>query len=78
LTKDLLDFASKNNVNITILDLYNPTDKKKVASQKIFGKYLENVFPKINFDYFIYNPKEKEEIIKKIEVSKSQILFSTL
>ena len=78
LTFDLLDFASKNNVKITIVDLYNPTDKKKVKSQKNFKKSLSKKFPNLNFDYFIYNPRKKQKIIKDISNSKSNILFSTL
>ena len=36
LTKDLLNFSERNNVKIKIIDLYNPLDEKKVASQNIF------------------------------------------
>jgi exopolysaccharide biosynthesis WecB/TagA/CpsF family protein len=78
LTKDLLKFFSKTNEKITIIDLYNPTDKKKVSSQKIFKKSLKTIFTKLDFDYFVYNPKEKDEIIKKIAKNNSKILFSTL
>jgi exopolysaccharide biosynthesis WecB/TagA/CpsF family protein len=35
-------------------------------------------FPKLNFDFFIYSPEKKDEIIKKICSSDSKILFSTL
>lgn len=78
LTKDLLNFALKNDIKITIIDLYNPKDEKKVKTQKIFKKILKDKFPKLDFDYFVYNPEEKKEIINKIKESKSQILFSTL
>jgi hypothetical protein len=71
-------FAQEENVKVTILDLYNPTDQKKVESQKIFKKILKDKFPKLDFDYFIYNPDKKKEILKEISESKSQILFSTL
>ena len=78
LTKDIIDFAWKNNIHAAIIDLYNPTDDKKVASQKIFPKALKDKFPKLKFDYYIYNPEKKSEIIKEIWNSKAEILFSTL
>ena len=78
LTKDLVWKAEKKWIKITIIDLYNPTDSKKVESQKVFPDLIRKKFPKLNFDYFIYNPKQKEEIIKQISKSDSQILFSTL
>lgn len=78
LTKDLIKFASKEKVKVTIIDLYNPTDAKKVESQKVFSEILQDKFPKLKFDYFIYNPDKKDKIIKKIQESQSQILFSTL
>jgi N-acetylglucosaminyldiphosphoundecaprenol N-acetyl-beta-D-mannosaminyltransferase len=78
LTKDLINFAENNNTKITILDLYNPTDSKKVESQKVFPKLIQKKFPKLDFDYYIYSPAEKENIIKKISNSNSKILFSTL
>lgn len=78
LTKDLLIYTEKNNIKITILDLYNPTDTKKVASQSIFKEKLQEKFPNLNFDYFIFNPEKKEEIFEKIKNSESKILFSTL
>ncbi|MDD2907915.1 MAG: WecB/TagA/CpsF family glycosyltransferase [Candidatus Gracilibacteria bacterium] len=78
LTKDLVEFSEKNNIKVTIIDLYNPTDSRKVESQKIFSSLLRNKFPKLDFDYFIYEPNKKEEIIKNIKNSSSKILFSTL
>jgi hypothetical protein len=78
LTKDLIKFAEKENIKITIIDLYNPNDRKKVESQKIFKKILKDKFSKLDFDYFVYNPDKKKEIIKEISESKSEILFSTL
>ena len=78
LTNDILLEAEKKWIKITILDLYNPTDIKKVKSQKIFPNLISKKFPKLSFDYFIYNPKQKEEIIKQITHSGSKILFSTL
>lgn len=78
LTKDLVNYAQNNNIKVTILDLYNPIDLKKVESQKVFSIKLKEAFPKLDFDYFIYEPSKKEEIIKKIENSNSKIVFSTL
>ncbi len=78
LTKDLVIYAEKNNIKITIIDLYNPTDINKINSQKIFSKLLKQKFPKLKFDYYIYSKDKKENIINKIQNSDSKILFSTL
>ncbi len=78
LTKDIINIAIENNIKVTIIDLYNPTDSKKVESQKVFSKLLKQKFPKLNFDYFIYDLSKKEEIIEQISNSGSKILFSTL
>ncbi|MDR1987573.1 MAG: WecB/TagA/CpsF family glycosyltransferase [Candidatus Peribacteria bacterium] len=74
----MIKFASEESVKVTIIDLYNPTDKKKVESQKIFKKILKDKFKKLDFDYFVYNEDKKKEILEEISRSKSQILFSTL
>lgn len=78
LTKDLIEFAIKDNIKITIIDLYNPDDKNKTDSQKVFANKLQNRFEKLSFEYYVYNPAEKVEIINKIKKSDSRILFSTL
>ena len=78
LTGDLVKFCEKENIKITILDPYYPKDLAKVESQKYFRKNITNKFPNLNFDFFIYNPENKEEIIEKIWNSDSKILFSTL
>lgn len=78
LTNYMVNYSEKNNIKITILDLYNPTDTKKVESQKMFPNLIKEKFPKLNFDYFIYSPEQKNEIINKIKNSESKILFSTL
>jgi N-acetylglucosaminyldiphosphoundecaprenol N-acetyl-beta-D-mannosaminyltransferase len=78
LTKDLVKYSEKNNIKITIIDLYNPSDLNKVKSQKIFPQLLKEKFSKLEFEYYIYSPKEKENIIKQISDSDSKILFSTL
>ncbi|MDD2871552.1 MAG: WecB/TagA/CpsF family glycosyltransferase [Candidatus Gracilibacteria bacterium] len=78
ITKDMINFASDKGIKVTIIDLYNPTDEKKVKSQKIFTTLLKQKFPKLKFDYFIYNPTKKQEIISTISLSESKILFSTL
>ncbi len=78
LTNYLVKYAEKNNIEISILDLYNPEDTLKVCIQKVFKKRLKNKFPKLKINYFIYSKEEKENIIKKISKSKSKILFSTL
>lgn len=78
LTKDIVLKAEKKWIKITIIDLYNPTDLKKVESQKEFPNLISKKFPKLHFDYFIYNHSKKDEIINKISKSDSKILFSTL
>ncbi len=78
LTNELVKFSEEKEIKITILDPYFPKDLKKVESQKTFKNDLQRVFPKLKFDYFIYKPKEKDDIIEKICNSNSRILFSTL
>lgn len=78
LTKDLVEYSEKNNIKVTIIDLYNPTDLKKVESQRIFPLWVAREFPNLKFEYFIYEPSKKEEIIDEISKSNSKILFSTL
>ena len=78
LTKDIINIVSENWITVTIIDLYNPTDLKKVESQRIFKELLQQKFPNLKFEYYIYNSLEKEEIINKISKSESKILFSTL
>lgn len=78
LTKDLLYYSEAQNAPITIIDLYNPTDANKVASQAKFSEKLQAEFPELKFDYIIYNPEKKTEILEQIKTSDSKILFSTL
>lgn len=78
LTKDIIQLSEQYWAKVTIIDLYNPSDEKKVASQKVFPKLLKKKFPELQFDYFIFQPGKKDKIIKKIKHSDSQILFSTL
>ena len=74
ITYDLLNFSEKKWVKVSIIDLYNPSDIKKVESQNKFISKLKNNFSKLDFDYFIYNPEKKAETINKIILSKSKIL----
>ena len=78
LTNDLVNYSEKNNIKITIIDPYYPKDLAKVESQKHFRENLLKKFPKLNFDFFIYKPEEKDKIIEQIKNSDSKILFSTL
>ncbi|MDD3646105.1 MAG: WecB/TagA/CpsF family glycosyltransferase [Candidatus Gracilibacteria bacterium] len=78
LTRDLIDFACISGTKIVILDLYNPTDTKKVESQKVFSDRLKVKFPKLDFDYYVFNPEKKDKIIETIKQSDAKILFSTL
>lgn len=78
LSKDILEFACRRNIKITIIDLYNPYDKNKVEMQKIFSKKLIEVYRNIKFDYYIYDESKKEKIIDEISKSETKILFSTL
>jgi N-acetylglucosaminyldiphosphoundecaprenol N-acetyl-beta-D-mannosaminyltransferase len=77
-TKDLLFYCESEKIAITIIDLYNPNDEGKVASQKIFSERFSSVFPELQFDYIIYNPEKKSEILEQIKSSDSKIVFSTL
>ncbi|MDP5039092.1 MAG: hypothetical protein NWP80_01440, partial [Candidatus Gracilibacteria bacterium] len=78
LTKDLLDYSDKNNIKITIIDLYNPLDLNKIESQKSFRKNIEKIYKNLDFDYFFYDLSKKDKIIEEIKNSNSKILFSTL
>ena len=78
ITKDLINLLNKTWDKFTIVDLYNPTDLNKVNSQKEFPSLMKKQFNNLNFDYFIYNPTEKENIITEIKNSDSKIVFSTL
>lgn len=78
LTNDLLAYAEQEKVAITIIDPYFPKDKAKCESQKYFRENLSKIFPELQFDFYIYKPDEKDDIIKKIANSKTKMLFSTL
>ena len=78
LTNYLVKYSEKNKIKITIIDPYYPKDLAKVEAQKTFREDLLKKFPKLNFDYFIYKPEEKNKIIEQIKNSDSKILFATL
>lgn len=78
LTNDLLPYAEEKWIKISIIDLYNPTDDAKVASQEVFREKLQWFFPKLAFDYYIYDESKKDEIIAAIKNSDAKMLFSTL
>ena len=78
LTNDLLAYAGQQNISIAIIDPYFPKDKAKCQSQKNFKKNLSKIFPDLPFDFYIYKPDEKNQIIQSIKNSKAKILFSTL
>ncbi len=78
LTWDLVPFAEKNNIKITIIDPYFPKDLAKCKAQETFREDLLKKFPKLNFDFFVYKPEQKDKIIEQIKNSDSKILFSTL
>jgi hypothetical protein len=78
LTIDLLKFANKNNIKITVIDLYTPLDKNKVKIQGLFKEKLKIIYTNLDLDYFIYDKNKKSEIIEKKKKSNSKILFSTL
>lgn len=78
ITEDLLKFCNKENIKITIIDLYKPEDKNKTNSQKTFISNLQKKYINLNFDYFIYKLEDKKDIINKINNSNSKIIFSTL
>ncbi len=78
LTRNLLKYSNKNNIEITILDLYNPKDEKKVASQKNFKNKLKYKYNNLKINYFIYKKENKKQIFEKIKKTNSKIIFSTL
>lgn len=78
ITKDLLDFAQKNRNKVVIIDLYNPTDKNKVESQRIMKERLKSKYSDIDFLIHIYNPFDKDFIIEDIKKFNPEILFTTL
>lgn len=78
LTMDIVEYAQQNKIEVVILDLYNPKDKKKIQSQKVFSESLKEQFPRLKFHYYIYKPGRKDTILEDINNAKSKILFSTL
>ncbi len=78
LTDMLLCIFESRKEKITVIDLYNPRDIKKLAYQKVFVEKVKESYPWLKMDYFVYEESKKDEIIKKIDKSKSHVLFSTL
>lgn len=78
LTKDIIEYASNNWIKASIIDLYNPKDLRKVASQEKFVENMKIAFPKFQIEYYVYNPENKKDIIEKISKNDTHILFSTL
>lgn len=78
LTQDLIDFSQKNHIKIAILDPYFPQDRAKCESQKYFRENIMRKFPELDFDFYVYKPEDKENILKDIQNSEAKILFSTL
>ncbi len=77
-TKDIIQYAQEQQIKIVILDLYNPDDTTKVASQKVFEQKLQEVFPKLEFEYYIFNPEKQDQIFKDISHSDAKVVFTTL
>ncbi len=78
LTKLLLKELNMVWEKIIVVDLYSPQDENKVKYQKIFKTKLNKIYNNLGVEYHIYDESKKEEIIEKIKLSKSKILFSTL
>ncbi len=78
LTVDILDFANKNNIEITVIDLYTPQDNLKVSCQKKFLIQMKKYYKNLKINFYVYKNKEKDNIINKISKTNSKILFSTL
>lgn len=78
LTKELLDYAQKNDISIIVSDLYNPTDSKKVLSQEHFLESMKKQYPNLTVHFFVWNPEKKAEILASLQSSGGKILFSTL
>lgn len=78
LTKSLVEYAQRNSIKIAIIDPYFPHDTAKCASQVVFSEKLQEKFPKLDFDFYIYNEEKADEIFEEIANSDVKILFSTL
>lgn len=83
LTKDILKYAQKNDIRVSIIDLFNPEiltpeDEKKQEIQDTFVEQMQQKFKDLKIDYYIYDLNKKDQIIDKIKESDSKILFSTL
>ncbi|MCH2188468.1 WecB/TagA/CpsF family glycosyltransferase [Candidatus Gracilibacteria bacterium] len=76
LTRELIKYASKNNIRVAIIDPYFPHDLKKVEAQKTFREDLSGKYPDLKFDYYIY--KDPQQVGEQIKGSEAKILFSTL
>lgn len=78
LTKDLIEYADKEKKSIAIIDLFNPTDLQKIASQNLMKLKLKERFPNAIFNIYIYREEIKWEIIKNINNSWDEIMLTTL
>ncbi|MCH8519109.1 WecB/TagA/CpsF family glycosyltransferase, partial [Candidatus Gracilibacteria bacterium] len=78
LTNELVNYAQDEVINIAIIDGYFPQDTRKCESQKNFRENLQQVFPTLNFDYYILREDNKTEIFESIKNSEAKISFATL
>jgi len=78
LTRDLIEYANKNSKIVNIVDLFNPTDLKKVASQNLMKLKLKEKYPNAIFNIYIYREEKKNEIISNIKDNWWEILLTTL
>lgn len=78
LTKDLIEYANREKKKISIIDLYNPTDLNKIASQNLMKLKLKEKYPDAIFNIHIYREEIRDDIIKEINDSWDEIMFTTL
>lgn len=76
LTKDILERLNKEGGKATLIDLYNPSDHKKVESQRILPWKMAELFPNIEFQHIIF--EGEEGVSKEIQEFWPDFLFSSL
>lgn len=77
-TYECIEYAEENKLWVFILDLHNPTDSKKVESQKNLLPILRKKYPNIKWFLEIYEEEKHSEVVNNIEKSEASFCFATL
>jgi len=77
-TRECIEYANDNSLWVFILDLYNPTDEKKVKSQKDLIPKLQKLYPNIKWYLEIYQEENYDKVVKNISESQASFCFATL